>query len=357
MPINLVSVISQFLTPEVIATIARTLGLDTSVIGKAAVAAVPALLGSLSGAASSQEGSGKLFETVTSQRPVTPDGLANALAGPGKEALIQNGSSLLSSLLGGSALTALAGAIGKYAGLGQGTGASLVGLLAPLVLGALGKQTAEARLDASGLSQLLASQKDNIAAALPPGMADSLRMAGIPGFSGLSSGPQTTRAAPSNVVTPPTRTRTPLQSASMWIIPLLAVAAAVLWFMGRNVDMADHTKTVNSQNLSVGGVDVGSTLQSTLGSVRTTLDGVTDMGSAEAAMPKLKDANAQLDKIGGMSNQLPANSRTTLASLVTAGRPAIDAALNRILAIPGVATIAKPMADELRNRLDVLTKV
>jgi hypothetical protein len=42
-----------------------------------------------------------------------------------------------------------------------------LGLLGPIVLGVLGQQQRSSGLDASGLAKLLASQKDNVLAALP----------------------------------------------------------------------------------------------------------------------------------------------------------------------------------------------
>ena len=75
--------------------------------------------------------------------------------------------------------TALAGAVGKFAGLGQGASGSLLGLLAPVVMGTIAKQQGTHSLDASGIASLLASQKDNIAAALPSGFGNLLGGTGL----------------------------------------------------------------------------------------------------------------------------------------------------------------------------------
>jgi hypothetical protein len=52
MSVNLVSLVSEFLTPDLISRIAAALGLDRSLVGRAAIALGPAILGSLSHAAS-----------------------------------------------------------------------------------------------------------------------------------------------------------------------------------------------------------------------------------------------------------------------------------------------------------------
>ena len=65
---NLVSIAMQYLTPDVVNRIASALGIDKSVIDKAATAAVPALLGSFANAASSRDGAAKLADAVGPER-------------------------------------------------------------------------------------------------------------------------------------------------------------------------------------------------------------------------------------------------------------------------------------------------
>ena len=60
---------------------------------------------------------------------------------------------MLTSLLGGSKVDGLSGAIGRFAGLNQGSATSLLGALAPVVLGALGREQRAQGLDAQGLRE------------------------------------------------------------------------------------------------------------------------------------------------------------------------------------------------------------
>src|SRR5262249_56757272 len=83
----------------------------------------------------------------------------------------------LRSLLGGSSLSALSGALGKFAGLNPSSSSSLLGMVAPMLMAILGKQSAEQGLNASGLANLLSEQKDHISAAMPSGFKDALRAA------------------------------------------------------------------------------------------------------------------------------------------------------------------------------------
>src|SRR5262249_41291626 len=178
MAINLVSLIMQFLTPDMIGRIASALGLDRTNTQTAIGAAVPGLLAGLSGVAAQPGGAQKLVDAVRQQTSALGS-FANMVGASGQSSLIEKGSQMLSSLLGGRDQTALAGAIGKYAGLGQSASGSLLGLWPRVFMGTLGKQEGRGSLDASGIASLLSSQKDNIAAALPSGFANLLGGTGL----------------------------------------------------------------------------------------------------------------------------------------------------------------------------------
>src|SRR4029077_5983232 len=178
MAANLVSVVMQFLTPDMIAKIASALGLDRSVAQKAIGGAVPALLAGLADLASTPNGARQL-STLTQQQSGSLDSLKSFIGGSGQNTLAETGSSMLSGLFGGGALDTIAQSIGKFAGVDEGSSKSLLGVLGPGVLGTLGQQQRSAGLDASGLASLLGSQKDQIAAAIPSGLADQLSAAGL----------------------------------------------------------------------------------------------------------------------------------------------------------------------------------
>jgi hypothetical protein len=86
---------------------------------------------------------------------------------------------MLSSLLGAGGMNALTSAIGSYAGMSSGKSETLLGLLGPIVMGAIGQQQHRTGLDAGGIASVLASQKDQIAAAMPSGLTGQLRDSGF----------------------------------------------------------------------------------------------------------------------------------------------------------------------------------
>jgi hypothetical protein len=74
--------------------------------------------------------------------------------------------------------------LSKFTGVGEHGLSGLLGMIAPLILGVLGKQQRSLGLDASGLAGMLSGQKQNILGAMPPGLGDMLR--GVPGLGAIS---------------------------------------------------------------------------------------------------------------------------------------------------------------------------
>ncbi|OMQ43901.1 DUF937 domain-containing protein [Ensifer sp. 1H6] len=196
---NLVSYIAQMLTPDMIARIASVLGLDSSKVQSAVAAAVPAILAGLTGVAAQPGGAQKIADSAK-QQSGSLDNLMGMLAGGDQVSLAQNGSQIISSLFCAKDGSALATAIGGVSGMDQRASGSLLATLAPLVMGGLAQQSG-GDLSANGIAGLLASQKDNIAAALPSGVRDLLGGTGLLGSLGApaqtaaASASQATRSA------------------------------------------------------------------------------------------------------------------------------------------------------------------
>jgi hypothetical protein len=383
MATNLVSVVMQFLTPDMIAKIASVLGLDRNVTQKAVAGAIPALLASLADVASSPNGARQLTNTLT-QQSSSLESLRNLVGGAGQNLLVESGSNMLSGLFGGGTLDTMAQTLGKFAGIGEGTSKSMLGMLGPVVLGALGQQQRSAGLDAGGLASLLTSQKDQIAAAMPSGLADQLSAAGlIDGVAGSArSAAAAASAAGGRIAEASERTvyqagqaasaATRSTATSQW--PYWLVAALVLgglgWFaLGRSGEDTvaqapppSTTRTTPSTvglaptDLTVGGMNLANQVNSSVGSLRTVLPGITDAASAQAALPKIKEATAQLNEVSSRATQLSPEGKSTLAKLIVAATPAINQMCDKVLAMPGAGDIAKPAIDELRGKLDALAR-
>src|SRR5215472_6350765 len=143
MATNLVSLVMQFLTPDMIGRIATALGFDRDKIQSAISGAVPGLLAAFNDTATQPGGAQKLADAAR-QHAGSLEDFASVLAAGGQSSLLDKGSQLLSSLVGGQGQNALIGAISKFTGLGQGASGSLLGILAPIVMGTIGKHQSAA---------------------------------------------------------------------------------------------------------------------------------------------------------------------------------------------------------------------
>jgi Bacterial protein of unknown function (DUF937) len=366
MATNLVSVIMKFLTPDMIGRIASALGLDRNDASSAVAAGVPALLAAFAGVAARPGGPQKLADAAK-QEINTLDKLPGMVGAAG-QSVAERGTKMLSSLLGSRDQTALESAIGKYSGIGSGASSSLLGALAPVVMGAIAQQQGSRGLDGSNIANLLESQKDNIVDSIPSGFGRLLGGTGLIDSLGdsakkaIMAGGETTRAAAASVARTIDDTRRSAVTAAptssnwlLWIIPALAIAALLIYLLGRPTEQVVQQGVNAVQSLTVGGIDLGKQATDSISSLRTALSGITDTASAQAALPKLQLATAQIDKVSGMVGQLSDTQRRTLAGLVTPVMPALNQLFDKVLAIPGVAEIIKPTIDLLKTKLATLT--
>jgi hypothetical protein len=181
----------QYLTPDMVGRMAAALGLNRSDAQSGVSAAVPALLASFCGLADKPGGAQSLVNTIKQQSGIA-DNFASMIGGSNQASFVDRGTSLLTSLLGSSDSSSLASAVGRFAGLGQSKATSLLGMLAPLVMGLIGKQIGTRGIDVGSLTSLLASQRDQIAQAMPGGMGQMLESTGL---AAASAGPQVSRAS------------------------------------------------------------------------------------------------------------------------------------------------------------------
>jgi hypothetical protein len=222
MPTNLVSSATKILTPELLRRIASGLGLDKAVVEKAVTAGIPGLLAALASLVAKPGGAAKLSDAVAQEQPGILTNIANVLGGPQQGTIIDNGVDMLSSLLGGSTTSALTGAVGRFANVDKGESKDVMGILGPLLIGVLGQQKRASGLNASDLAQLITSQKDNIARALPAGFASYLSGTGILDAVTGPTAKDLTRSEPTHS-----------SSEWGWVLPVLGAIAigALAWHL------------------------------------------------------------------------------------------------------------------------------
>jgi len=374
MATDLISSIQRFLTPELIGKLADGLGADRTTIGQGVAAGVPAILAALVGVADNPDGAQKIANVVR-QSSVSLDEIKDSLGSRTEQkSIADHGAGVLSTLLGSGTMKTLSNAIGQYAGLGEGSGKSLLGLLAPLVLGVLGGKQRSAGLDANGIANLLAGQKDAIAAALPSGFARQLSGTGLldslggawkggaaaasDAASRAGQGARTVYTDPGPAPAPSTGTGT-----GSWAIAALAAAFVIGMFW---LFSGSQTEQVAQQEPAPGTPVEGRAVatspqdsrQITL-QVTTTVDGLRQAlqtmadakATAGAVMPRLRDAAANLDQLSARAAQLPADVKQQIAGQVAAALPQINALCDRVLADPDTAGVARPMIEPIRAKL------
>jgi len=370
---NLVSLVMQFLTPDMIARIAAALGLDRNSTQTAIGAAVPALLAALAGAAAKPGGPQRMVDAVKQQSGAL-DSFADMLGGSNQASSADRGSQVLSSLLGGDGQSALAGAVTKFAGLGEGKGGSLLGMLAPVVIGMIGKEAGAAGgLNAGSLVDLLGSQRSNIAQALPSGLSDLLGRSGVLDSLGGALGStadSATRAATAAAGQVGRMASTSAQTVgsagqrasdaaasafprwAYWVIPLVVIAAILWYALGNRAPQAvDTNAPPTGQSVVIGDTDVGKLLGDNLGTLKTSLESVTDAASASTALPKLQEVGTQLDKLGSLMGQASPDQKKVIKGLVDPAMAALNQLFDKVLAIPGVGEVLKPSIDALKTKL------
>lgn len=377
MAFNLVSLIEQFLTPDIIARIATALGIDSNKAQTAIRAAVPGLLAGLVGAASKPSGVQRLAEAVGEQSGAL-DTFASMLPTGRQSSLVDSGSRLLATLLGGTDLSALAGAVAKFAGLGENTGGALLGMLAPVITGMIGKQLGS--VDTGSVASLLNSQKDNIVRALPPGFGDLLAGTGLlnslGGFAGATAAAAGQVKKAAAATTEPAARAGATAGRSMsdaghraagaaasgvpawlyWLVAVVVVAGLLWYFFGYRAHQAtEPTSATSIESVTIGGVDIGKQLGDNLTALRTSLEGVTDAATAKAALPKLGEISTQIDKVSGMLGQLSPDQKKVIAGLVGPAMATLNQLFDKVLALPGVGEVLKPTLNSLKTKLASLS--
>jgi hypothetical protein len=238
MATNIVSLIMQAITPEILDRVSAAIGIDRATLQKAVSAGVPGILAALTSMLAKPGGAAKIESVTERQSASMVDNLSRTLGTPQQAAAVDQGLGSLSSILGGGVTNALAGALNKYAGLGDAGAKGLLGLLAPVVMRVLGQQAAAAP---GGVAQLLEQQEDNIARALPSGFASYLKGSGV--LAGM----------PDTGATLAARARSAPGAGNNWVWPVLGalVLLGIGWYLlgrgGHETTTADNTPVTQTE--------------------------------------------------------------------------------------------------------------
>lgn len=155
----LIDLVNERLDDNAISQLSQQLGVDPQTTRQALPAALTALLGGLSHNASQPAGAQQLLGALSQDHDGSIlDNLSGALGNP---QLGQQGAGILGHIFGGRRPT-VETQVGRASGLNAATAGRLLMLLAPFVLGALGKMQRQKGLDQGGLSDVLGKERQRV---------------------------------------------------------------------------------------------------------------------------------------------------------------------------------------------------
>jgi hypothetical protein len=346
--------------------ISSILGLNQDQTKRATAAAVPTLLAGLTHLSSTPHGAEQLHNAVSQQDTGFLDNLSDHVTGQGAS-LAERGSGLLSSLLGGGTISKLSGVLSRFTGVGEGATGKLMGLLTPAVLGVLGRQTRSQGLNAGGLANFLAGQKDNIRGALPAGLGSMLSSV-LPGASHLFETARPAARTPEEAGRRPAGAHVPPRKSSVlqWAIPLLLILGALALFWAwsnrhraaREAPMAPTaaapTAPAEREMRGAPATGVASQASQLITQATNVFNGIGDAASAQAAAPTLDDINNRLADLRPAWDRLSGTARTSAQETL---RPQVDrlkqlaqSALDK----PGVADAVRPQIERIITSVDTM---
>jgi hypothetical protein len=376
---DLIRLIMERLSPQLIGQIASALGLDRAATEKAISAAVPALLSALVGLVSKPDGATRLATTLQQQDPDQVERAASTVGSGDQQAVIDQGTNSLASLFGNDALGSLTSALGRFAGTGEGQAKSLLGLVAPLVLGVLGRQQKTSGLDATGLADLLTSQKDAIAGALPSGLANLLSGTGL--LQGISDRLRDTGAAAARATgasaaslqnaarsVPPAAQRASASGGSSmrwaWVAAAIVVVAALAYYYvggKRSQEMAERATGSATQPTEQATGAASKAAQQTTETAKETTQQTT-----EAAKEATQQATGAASQATQQATEAASQAATSVANL-TVGNVNLSDRITTFFddakkTLEGVtdaksAEAARPKLQELAANLDQISEL
>ena len=182
MSVNIMSMVKDAVSQQVMNKIGSMVGLDQSKSASAFETAAGSILGGLMNKASTPSGAEAVFGAVQKQDTGILDKLGDLLGGGAATDNFQKqGGGILDSVFG-SGNQAAQKAVGSSLGLGSGMVGKLMSMAAPILMGVIGNYVKSKALNAVGLGSLLGQQKSYLGGLLPSGLTSNL------GFGNMLSG-------------------------------------------------------------------------------------------------------------------------------------------------------------------------
>lgn len=360
---NIVDLVKDQLTSQVLGSLGSLIGADESQTRSATSAAVPAILGGLAKLASSQAGASQIASSLGGLDLGALGNLAGMLGGSNASRMADQGGSLLSSLFGTSATGKMVETLAGFLGMKPGVARSLLAYLAPIVLGMIAKQFTGVRADASGLQRLFADQAGNIKNALPAGLS----LGDFGAVSGSGSSTPTPGHQPAGGGFPAwiPLVLLPLLALGAWYLmnrdkmekqedggvmieeirregPITIDRTEVIEREGKKlIDTVTETISIDPKFVEAARLAVNTT--DLFGGLAKILGGVTSEETAKAAIPELEKLAPVLTGVQSEAEKLEGENKTAFAEFVTKNLGVLQKVIDTAMAIPGVKELLGPV--------------
>ncbi|MEO8721495.1 MAG: DUF937 domain-containing protein [Ginsengibacter sp.] len=241
MSFDLLDMVKNYFTGDLIKQASTQLGENPSAISKAMIAIIPtSLAGILNKATSGAEGAKEVYESAKNFAEKDLEIDASGFGG--------NDNRIMDGFFGADQSEVLLN-ISKYSGIKESSSYPLMSMAFPPILGILGKHAAQNNLSASGLSGFLSSQKRQMMQAMPSGLTTVSTMLGLNPV-GTTASSLASDEKLETLKTPiddiHTISETP---TAKWLVPLLVILAviALLWYFSKG---CNQTKTVTATTIN-----------------------------------------------------------------------------------------------------------
>ena len=243
MSLNLMDLVKSQLGSGLMSTIAGHLGESEARTQSAVDGGLASIIGGLMGSASTTQSATNLLNLLMGkqQSSTSMGDLLGMISGGGSSigSLIQLGGPLLKTVFGDK-LGGVVDAVSSSSGASKQSTSSLLGILAPLVMGALGKTARDGGFNIGSLVGLLMGQKEHIQAAAPAGLASAL------GFSSFDSLFNSSKVSPVGYTAGGSSSSDNGGGGFMkWLLPLVLLGllgfGAMYFMKGCGKDVVDQT--------------------------------------------------------------------------------------------------------------------
>ncbi|MEO5591140.1 MAG: OmpA family protein [Chitinophagaceae bacterium] len=254
MSFNLLDTIKGLFTSNLVSTAATSLGESEGGIQKALSGAIPSILAGLISRTDSHEGAAGIFDLA---KQAASSGILNNISGilgSDNNNLLGKGAEMLKAVLGDKA-GGIASLVSNFAGIKHSSASSILSMVAPVALGALGKHASDNNLNAGSLMSFLSSQKSTIINALPGSLGSIAGLLGIGSMgntvSAAGSAAETVHKATHYTEETPEKTGDGIKFLLPLLLAILAVALGIYFFKGCGSGTKEVVSTIDTTTTKI----------------------------------------------------------------------------------------------------------